>query len=233
MIAWRALAWELPCLLLLTACGGADTPEDDTATVKLPRAKVAAERPREAPRSEELPGTELAAEGLPESMGSAQPHTLGSSHYTSLEPASCKLLEENAEEGGYWRRRCAGSAGYALETSESDLRQDIVIIAADGRRSKLNLSTLVARGAFNSLGKTAEWRGLAPGQPRALIVRLGVAADPEARRPDISNLVVVRLDGPICVVAVVPRGPGQNEKARAIADGKQRPCVKSKLPSAG
>jgi hypothetical protein len=159
-------------------------------------------------------------------LSSAQPRTPGSSRYTSLEPASCELLDKNAEEGGSWRRRCAGSAGYALETSESDLRQDIVIIAPDGRRSELNLSSLVAKGAFNSLGKLAEWRGLTPGQPRALIVRLGVAADREARRPDVSNLVVARLAAPTCVVAVVPRGPGQNVKARAIADGKLPTCVK-------
>jgi hypothetical protein len=204
MIERRAL--EISCLLLV-ACGRTETPADDTVTAKLPPAKAATERPQE-------------------SLRSAQPSTLGTSHYTSLEPASCKLLEQSAEEGGYWRRRCVGSAGYALETSESDLRQDIVIIAPDGRRSALNLSSLIARGAFNSLGKTAEWRALAQGQPRALIVRLNVAADPEARLPDVSNLIVAKLDAPTCVVAVVPPGLGQNERARAIADGKLTPCMK-------
>lgn len=193
--------------LLLVACGGAETPEDDTVTAKLPAAKVAAGRPQE-------------------SLRSARPSTLGTSHYTSLEPAACKLLEQSAEEGGYWRRRCTGSAGYVLETSESDLRQDVVIIAPHSRRSELNLSSLVAKGAFNSLGKTAEWRAPAQGQPRALIVRLNVASDPEARVPDISNLVVARLASPACVVAVVPPGPGQNERARAIADGRLPPCMK-------
>jgi hypothetical protein len=220
----RALALETLCLLLLTACGGAETPADDTATAKLPPAEAAVERPQENLTSAELPDAEAAADGPQESLNSAQQHTPGSSRYTSLEPASCELLEENAQEGGYWRRRCSGSAGYALETSESDLRQDIVVIAPDGRRSELNLSSRVAKGAFNSLGKLAEWRGPAPGQPRALIVRLGVAADRAARRPDVSNLVVARLDAPSCVVAVVPRGPRQNEKARAIADGKLSEC---------
>ena len=91
---------------------------------------------------------------------------------------------------------------------------------------RAHLSSLVAKGAFNSLGKLAEWRGLVPGQPRALIVRHNVAANREARRPDVSNLVVSRLAAPTCVVAVVPRGPRQNEKARAIADGRLPTCVK-------
>jgi hypothetical protein len=116
-------------------------------------------------------------------------------------------------------------AGYQLETSKSDLRQDVVVIAPDGERSELNLSAVVAKGAFNSLGTAAEWRGNAPAPPKALIVRLGVASDSEAKRPDVSNLVVARLTPAPCVVAIVPPGPGQNEKARAIADGKQPNCL--------
>ena len=152
------------------------------------------------------------------------PRPSGSSRYVSLEPSSCKLIEENVEEGGYWRRRCAGLAGYELETSESDLRQDVVIVAPDGRRSELNLSSLVAKGAFNSLGKMAEWRGQDPGKPRALIVRVSVPADPGVGRRGRSDLVVARLAPPACVVAVVPQGPGQNDKARAIADRELPPC---------
>jgi len=146
------------------------------------------------------------------------------SRYSSIEPSSCKLIEQNLEEGGYSRHRCPGLAGFALETSESDLRQDIVVIAPSGRRTQVELSSLVAKGAFNALGKSAEWRGEDPAKPRALIVRLDVAASPEGDRPDISNLVVVRLAAPACVVGVVPPGPRQNEKARRIADGDMGRC---------
>lgn len=147
------------------------------------------------------------------------------SRYSSIEPSSCKLIEQNLEEGGYYRHRCPGLAGFALETSESDLRQDIVVIAPGGRRTQIELSSLVAKGAFNALGKSAEWRGDDPAKPRALIVRLAVAASPESDRPDISNLVVVRLAAPACVVGVVPPGPRQNEKARLIADGELGRCL--------
>lgn len=149
------------------------------------------------------------------------------SRFTSIDSAQCPLIEENVEEGGWWRRLCEGLAGYKLELSESDLRQDMVVLSADGRRSELGLSDIVANGAFNSLGKTAEWRGADPASPQALIVRLDVASDPEGKKPDVSKLVVVRLKPPACIVAVVPPGSGQNEAARTIADGKLPACLKT------
>ena len=148
------------------------------------------------------------------------------SQFTSIDPAKCKLLEENIEEGGWSRRLCDGLAGYKLELTDSDLRQDIVVIPASGQRSELGLTEIVANGAFNALGKTAEWRGAAPASPDALIVRLGVAADPEGRKPDISNLIVARLKPVACIVAVVPPGASQNERAQAIADGQLPACLK-------
>ena len=148
------------------------------------------------------------------------------SQFTSIDPAKCKLLEENIEEGGWSRRLCDGLAGYKLELTDSDLRQDIIVIPASGQRSELGLTEIVANGAFNALGKTAEWRGADPASPDALIVRLGVAADPEGRKPDISNLIVARLKPVACIVAVVPPGASQNERAQAIADGQLPACLK-------
>lgn len=147
------------------------------------------------------------------------------SGFSTLDPQSCRLLEENLEEGGYWRRLCSGHGGYEVEHSESDLRQDLVLIGPDGERSRLRLSSIVANGAFNELGETIEWRGDRAGDPDTLIVRLDVAsgADPDA--PDVSNLVVARLAKPICIVAVVPPGTGQNERAREIADGELPGCI--------
>ena len=59
------------------------------------------------------------------------------------------------------------------------------------------------------------------GRPRALIVRLNATGN-NAR---VSNLIVTRLAAPACIVAVIPRGPRQNEKARAIADGRRLDCL--------
>lgn len=147
------------------------------------------------------------------------------SRFTSIDSAKCKLLEQNIEEGGWSRRLCDGPAGYKLELTDSDLRQDIIVIPPSGKRSELGLTEIVANGAFNSLGKTAEWRGADPSSPDALIVRLGVTADPEGKKPDVSNLIVARLKPSACIVAVVPPSAGQNERARAIADGKLPECL--------
>ena len=213
-------AWAVICLLLCAGCDSSQNPPDDTATAKLPPVEDTAN-----PTGDNVSAAQQSViNGQSHNPEPPQPHLAGGSDYISLEPGACKLLEQNIEEGGYWRRRCAGAADYALETSESDLRQDIVIIAPDGRRSELNLSSVVAKGAFNSLGKVAEWRGPAAGKPRALIVRLSVPADATVGRVGRSDLVVARLAPPACVVAVVPQGPGQNDKARAIADGELPPC---------
>ena len=144
--------------------------------------------------------------------------------YTSIDPASCRLIEQNVDEGGYSRHACDGPSGYKLEISESDLRQDVVVIAPGGGRTELQLPSIVAKGAFNSLGKTAEWRG-PEAKPSALIVRLNVARGPEPTRPDISNLVVARLTGRACVVAVVAPARGQNSSAQRIADGPMPGCI--------
>jgi hypothetical protein len=170
------------------------------------------------------PDPEVTANG----NGSAVPNPVGTEPlaYTSLKPADCRLLEENVDEGGYSRHRCDGIAGYALETSESDLRQDIVVISPEGARSELGLSGKVAKGAFNALGSAAEWRGANKDAPSALIVRLGVANGAEPNRPDTSNLVVVRLSAPACVVAVIPPGANQNAAARGAADKTAVECLK-------
>ena len=214
MITPQALACSI-CLLLGAGCGASESSGKDTVTEKLPQA-IAPLEPAEA-----KPET---VENKPSPVQAAAP--LSNSRYTSLDPATCKLVEDNEHEAGSSRRRCAGSFGYALETTESDLRQNIELIAPDGRRSDLNLSSLVADGAFNRLGTLAEWRSRPAGQPGALIVRLNVEGDRSSERPKLSNLLVVRLAAPSCVVAVIARGPRQTEKARAVADGELPPCVK-------
>ena len=147
------------------------------------------------------------------------------SEYTSLDPASCRLIEKNKEEGPYWRRLCKGVAGYSIEWSESDLREGLELIAPDGRRRELHLSDIVAKGAFNSLGPRIEWRGDANGRPDTIVVRMLVANGAEPLRPDRSLLAVSRLKSPACVVAIVEPSPRQSEEARRIADGRLPGCL--------
>lgn len=138
------------------------------------------------------------------------------SQFTPLDPATCRLLEENKDEGPYWRRRCDGVGGYAVEWTESDLRQGLEVIAPGGGRTSLDLSSKVANGAFNQLGQRIEWRGPAGQAPDALIVRIGVAQ--QEGGPDRSLLAVGRLTPKPCLVAVVDPGPRQNAMAQAKAD---------------
>ena len=147
------------------------------------------------------------------------------SAFTELDLDRCRVIEENKEEGPYWRRRCSAPGRWRLEWSESDLRQGLTVISPDGGKSDLRLSDLVAKGAFNSLGETIEWRGDSPVEPEALIVRMNVANGVEPQLPDISRLAVVRLTGTPCLVAVIEPGERQNERARQIADGPMVNCL--------
>jgi len=139
--------------------------------------------------------------------------------YTSL--AGCRLLRSNAEEAGFYEHECPGEGGYRLRTSESDLREGVVVLAPGGGEHDLGLVAL-ANGAFSSLGDTVEWRGDMAGggfAPDALILRQSVMEDPDPAVPETSYLVVARLRPTPCVVARIAPGPRQNERAREAADG--------------
>lgn len=144
------------------------------------------------------------------------------SSYTRLDAAGCRLLEQNLDEAGYSRWLCPGQAGWSVELTESDLRQDLELIAPSGQRTPLELTRRVARGAFNDLGATAEWRGPSAARPDTLIVRMNVAQPEHPPRPDISRLAVIRLTAPPCLIAIVEPGAAQNERARAVADASTR-----------
>ena len=145
--------------------------------------------------------------------------------FTKLEPKACRMVEENLGPGPYWIRRCKGPAGWRLDWSEDDLREDLTLIAPDGRETELRLNELVANGAFDSLGATIEWRGRAATKPDMLIVRTSVANAASPGGPDISRLAVVRLTGRPCVIAIVDPGPKQNQKARELADRPPITCI--------
>lgn len=191
--------WRLVFLLGLAACSPAEEERNS---------------PVAAPSAQDLPASQA------RSIAPARV-----SVFTKLSMETCRILEENEEEGPYWLRRCPGHAKWQLDWSDSDLRQGLTLVSPDGREAELSLSDQVANGAFNSLGETIEWRGDSAANPDALIARMNVANGVEPRLPDISRLVVVRLGKSPCLIAVVEPGPNQNQRARDIADGPVTKCV--------
>lgn len=189
-------------LLCLASCGRAQNKADDAVTVRLPPAK---DQVQQAGRR--LPATELAGQRL---------STSDDSHYTSLEGSSCTPNEHLPEQPELTRRRCSAVGGYEVEVVNGSSGDRLAIVAPNGRRSELDLTRAVPHG---TLGKLAEWRGETSGDPRAVIVRVALA-----RKPAVSSLVVAKLQPDACVVAVIARGPRQNERARAVADRANLRC---------
>lgn len=148
------------------------------------------------------------------------------SRFTTNGLDRCRLIEKNEEEGGYYRHHCPGLGGFNYEHVESDLRQSLVIIAPDGKRGEVSLAQATGSGGFSTLGATFDWRGPSGAMPRTVTVRYNVNEDPEATVPARSYLVVVRLTAPACPIGMVSPGPGQSDKARAIADRDPLPaCI--------
>jgi len=150
------------------------------------------------------------------------------STYTSLDVRDCKTLELREDEGGSYRGRCPGTAGYRLELIEGDLRQTLTVIDPKGRAFPLNLWSAVS-GGFSLLGNKAEWRVQRSGgraTPIALIVRYNVNEDPESPEKSTSYLVVSKITpDAVCVTDVVRSQRNANEQARALADeAAGRPC---------
>ena len=137
--------------------------------------------------------------------------------YTPLAGTACTLLSLDKEAGGS-TTRCPGLGGYQLIVQDSDARMSLQVQRGTGAPQSLRLSQL-SNGAFSALGEQAEWRLDAAGTPVALIVRYNAYMHPEQPERATSFLVVVKLEPAACIVDVVPAGPGQNAKARDIADG--------------
>jgi hypothetical protein len=165
----------------------------------------------------------LAALGLAACGPAGGASAARTSQYSPLDDKACRTIEE-IEETGDWTGACPGIAGYSLEWSSSDLRDDLTVVRGQDR-TDLQIPTIVANGAFDSLGKRAEWRGSAGGSPDVLIVRVHVAI--AEGKSDNGRLAIARLTPVPCLVAVVPPGDGQSDRARAIADGKLPDCLKN------
>ncbi len=131
-------------------------------------------------------------------------------------------MREDREEMPYSEVLCEGPEGWAIRISDADARQTLGVVAPGGTETKLDLSS-ISGGAFNAFGKTAEWRGRAarPFAPDSLVVRFTVAEQPHPA-PEVAYLLAIRLVPTPCLLAAVPPGPGQNQRARAVADGRGR-----------
>ena len=166
-----------------------------------------------------------ADQATPETMAEAPAHALPAPEndvpgrayrHTSL--AGCEVVREEREEMPFVETLCPGPAGWALRVTDSDARQNLVVVAPGGREASLELSR-IGGGGFSSLGETAEWRGPAGPDfaPDSLIVRYRVAAKAPPE-PETASLLANDLTPRPCVVARVAPGPAQNEVARARAD---------------
>lgn len=139
--------------------------------------------------------------------------------FTSLE--NCRIEREEHEEMPFVETRCEGLGGYDLKVTESDARNNLIVVAPGGAETSLELSR-IGGGGFSGVGKTAEWRGTVEGErfePDAFVVRFEVAEEPYPA-PETSYLLAVRLAPTPCVVGKIAPGPRQNERARVLADGR-------------
>ena len=146
--------------------------------------------------------------------------------YTSFK--TCKVVKSGESVGEDWSiSRCAGLGGYDLFLSYDDARDDLTLLHKGSPPTELGLFGL-SGGGFSSLGDTAEWRGNGSGigfAPTALIVRHVVSENSDKAERQTSKLLVVDL-AQRCVVGQVRPQAGQNEAARAIADGPRRKCLR-------
>lgn len=193
-------------ILLLAACSGGS--EDQPAPAGTDGASAAASGDA-APAASESAETASAA--------------LRTSRYTTLK--DCKVVDDGGGED--WSvSRCEGLGDYALQVNYFDARDSLSLIRGGKVTAELKL-WLRGGGGFNSIGDTVEWRGSGDGGrfvPTALIVRNHVFRDPE--QPDRSTGVLEVIDlARGCLIASLAPKPGQNEAARAIADGPEKPCL--------
>lgn len=147
-----------------------------------------------------------------------------SSRYTSFK--DCKLIEEGPDGEDWSVSQCPGLAGINLQINYSDAREDLALLRPGRKAAELGLIGLGLHG-FNTLAEKAEWRGhdgKAGFAPSRLIVRNLLSERGDQAESQTSLLVVIDLEQ-ACVIALVRPEPGQNEAARAIADGPKQPCL--------
>jgi hypothetical protein len=151
--------------------------------------------------------------------------------YTSLAEKQCRAIKSPKSETDGYEARCRGTAGYTLQVSEGDLRQNVSVITPKGVKHSLDLWNVVS-GGFSSVGPKAEWRMATQNRrlvPIALIVRFNVSEDPAHPDKLTSYLAVAKITPTeICVTEKISPGPKANDDARRAADAAaaNTPCLK-------
>lgn len=191
----------------------------------VPLALLAACTQSSADKPEVPPTGAASASTAPDASAAATPSASAAaarvSTYTALK--DCEVVDSNPDED--WSvSRCSGPGGWGLQIDYGDARDDAQLLPKGKAAQPLNLSALT-RGAFNGLGDAVEWRGASADKPSALILRNNVSEDSEHTEIQTGVLLVVDL-AQGCVVAQVRPQAGQNEAARAVADGPRQPCLK-------
>jgi hypothetical protein len=136
------------------------------------------------------------------------------SRFTKLNDAVCGTRHV-WEETGDWARDCPAVKPFTLRWISGDLREDLLLFRGS-REYPLDLPIRVAKGAFDTLGETIEWRGPRGKRADVLIVRVKVADSGGVE--DGGHLAIFKLSPTPCLIAVVRPQPGQSDQARAIAD---------------
>ena len=159
--------------------------------------------------------------------------------YTPLDLDKCKHRRgREVEDYGSWR--CTGHAGIAIHVSAGDQRTTV----SYGPNAANEPAASQTLAAFNSEGKTIEWRiARSKGQPHvfATILRWNTTTidmDDDSKQVRGQVLVVTRLGpGGVCHVGYVDgrANPDANELARRIADENARgfKCGKDKPVTLG
>ena len=143
--------------------------------------------------------------------------------YTSLDNKHCKTIKPVNDSLGVYRynKMCSGIGGYRLALDEDKDRQLIAIVAPSGKTSDAGFGP----DAYNSLGKTAEWR-VRNGKPIALIIRIDERNESGGEVAH-SGLAVSKITpSTACVGATVNSGKNWRVQARKLADNSaSKPCL--------
>ena len=145
--------------------------------------------------------------------------------YTSLAANKCKTIAVNNGMAGNYSTRCDGVGGYKLEVYLDDERNSIGVMLPSKKVIGLDLWNYFSN--FSELGDRAEWR-MKGKQPVALIVRLKVSDQGDAK-PQTSYLIISKIIGmEACVTDIIKPGKSQNAKAQSLADNAStKPCKKT------
>ena len=119
-----------------------------------------------------------------------------------------------------YNKICNGVGGYRLALEADKDRQLIAIVTPSGKTSDAGFGP----DAYNSLGKTAEWR-VRKGRPIALIVQIDERNEPGGEVAH-SGLAVSKITPSMtCLVATVSSGKNRRAQARKLADNSaSKPC---------